>query len=147
MNATAEKFGYPESLLARFEHWLVLLRPAQPTLGSLVLVCTDPVRRFGEIGSAASLELVQATDRIERVLAAAFQNDRINYLMLMMVDPDVHFHVIPRYAEPRDFEGSSFTDSHWPGPPDLGDLLPIGEAQRARLGAWLRAQFEALTPE
>ena len=145
MNATAKKFGYPESVLARFEHWLVLLRPAQPTLGSCVLVCTDPVRRFGEIGPAASAELAHATDHIERALSAAFRNDRINYLMLMMVDPDVHFHVLPRYAEPREFEGASFTDSHWPGPPDLGDLLPIGDEQRARLGALLRVQFEALT--
>lgn len=37
MNATIEKFGYPATLIAEFDHWLVLLRPAQPTLGSLVL--------------------------------------------------------------------------------------------------------------
>ncbi len=37
MNATIEKFGWPASLVHEFEHWLVLARPAQPTLGSLVL--------------------------------------------------------------------------------------------------------------
>ena len=37
MNATIEKFGYPATLVAQFDHWLVLLRPSQPTLGSLVL--------------------------------------------------------------------------------------------------------------
>ena len=28
MNATIEKFGYPATLIAQFDHWLVLLRPA-----------------------------------------------------------------------------------------------------------------------
>ena len=37
MNETIRKFGYPATLVREFEHWLVLARPAQPTLGSLVL--------------------------------------------------------------------------------------------------------------
>ena len=37
MNPTIEKFGYPGTLLCEFDHWVVLLRPAQVTLGSLVL--------------------------------------------------------------------------------------------------------------
>jgi len=41
--------------------------------------------------------------------------------MLMMVDPDVHFHVIPRYPEPVSFDGLAFADSGWPGPPALGE--------------------------
>jgi hypothetical protein len=32
MNATIEKFGWPATLVAEFDHWVVLLRPAQPTL-------------------------------------------------------------------------------------------------------------------
>ena len=41
--------------------------------------------------------------------------EKINYLMLMMVDRDVHFHVIPRYAGERVHEGVSFPDAG--GPP------------------------------
>ncbi len=37
MNETIQRFGYPATLVAEYEHWLVLLRPAQATLGSLVL--------------------------------------------------------------------------------------------------------------
>jgi diadenosine tetraphosphate (Ap4A) HIT family hydrolase len=144
MNATAEKFGYPESLLARFEHWLVLLRPAQPTLGSLVLVCTDEAKRLGEISPEASAELQVAAARIERVLADAFANDKINYLMLMMVDPDVHFHVLPRYETERELAGSSFADASWPGPPDLSRRLELDDAARRELGDLLRARFDAL---
>ena len=98
MNPTAEKFGYPDSAIKSFEHWHVLVRPAQPTLGSLVLVCSDPTDHFGGISREASSELQQATSEIERVLGELFEFDKINYLMLMMVNPDVHFHVLPRYA-------------------------------------------------
>ncbi|MBW2314257.1 MAG: HIT family protein [Deltaproteobacteria bacterium] len=143
MNATAEKFGYPESLLTRFSHWLVLLRPAQPTLGSLVLVCTDDAAQFGGISPEAATELQQATAQIERALARAFANDKINYLMLMMVDPDVHFHVLPRYEGAREFGGASFEDASWPGPPDITARLPLDEAQHQELAAFLRGHFEA----
>ena len=49
MNPTAEKFGYPQSVLGDYDHWLVQLRPAQVTLGSLVLVCKESAARFGEL--------------------------------------------------------------------------------------------------
>ena len=49
MNATIEKFGWPATLVREFEHWVVLARPAQPALGSLVLAAKerrcDRVRR------------------------------------------------------------------------------------------------------
>ena len=142
MNATAEKFGYPDTLLADFDHWMVLLRPAQVTLGSLVLVCKEEAARFGEIGPAASAELHRVTARIEKVLGEAFQNDKINYLMLMMVDPDVHFHVLPRYASERSFEGSSFPDDAWPGPPQITSALDVPTNVFEALRTELARRFE-----
>jgi diadenosine tetraphosphate (Ap4A) HIT family hydrolase len=119
VNPTARKFGYPDSAVKSFEYWHVLVRPAQPTLGSLVLVCSDPADHFGGISREASTELQRATAEIERVLGGLFQFDKINYLMLMMVDPDVHFHVLPRYAKDREYQGLTFHDASWPGPPDI----------------------------
>ena len=141
MNPTAEKFGYPDSVVKSFEHWHVLVRPAQPTLGSLVLVCSDPVGQFGQISPEASTELQQATAEIERVLGESFQFDRINYLMLMMVDPDVHFHVLPRYAKERDYEGVTFTDATWPGPPDITAANDFPEEVKQALISDLRQRF------
>ena len=40
-NATALNFGFPRTLVAETDHWLVLIRPKQPTFGSLVLVCKE----------------------------------------------------------------------------------------------------------
>ena len=56
---------------------------------------------------------------IENVLKKLFKYDKINYLMLMMVDNEVHYHVIPRYENDILFEGQKFTDTGWPGMPDL----------------------------
>ena len=120
MNATMTTFGYPESCLLEYTHWAVLLRPKQVTLGSLVLVCKEEARAFGDITAAAFDELSTAVADIERTLKNAFDYDKINYLMLMMVDPHVHFHVIPRYAAPATFDDVLFPDAGWPGPPALG---------------------------
>ena len=141
MNETARKFGYPDSVVHEFDHWLVQLRPAQVTIGSLVLVCKDDASRFGEISSAASTELQVATNAIETALGELFANDKINYLMLMMVDPDVHFHVLPRYASDREFADGTWADAFWPGPPDITSALELSDDQKSSLLEALRGAF------
>src|SRR5689334_17415269 len=119
MNPTIEKFGYPTTLIREYEHWLVLLRPEQVTLGSLVLAAKSDARAWGDLPSEAFAEQSEVTAAIERNLRDFVQYEKINYLMLMMVDPNVHFHVIPRYSAPRNWNGSDFPDAGWPGPPRL----------------------------
>ena len=121
-HATLRKFGYPQTLIHESEHWAVLLRPQQVTLGSLVLAARAPVMAFGDLPAPAFAAMQDAVRHIEQTLAKAFRYQRINYLMLMMVDPHVHFHVLPRYDEPRQFAGASFTDAGWPGPPRLDQV-------------------------
>jgi diadenosine tetraphosphate (Ap4A) HIT family hydrolase len=118
-NATAAKFGYPDSLVRGYRHWLVLVRPQQATLGALVLVCTDQATAFSKISVRAFEELAQVTADLDAAIAATFAPDKLNYLMLMMVDPDVHFHVLPRYAAPRRFAQREVVDRFWPKPVDL----------------------------
>ena len=141
MNATIEKFGYPASLLHEYRSWVVLLRPAQPTLGSLVLACKEDATSLGSVSSAAYAEFSTAIADLERTLRQAFDFRKINYLALMMVDPHVHFHVIPRYAEPREFDGASCEDAAWPKAPDLSRTLPLSAAQMAALQARLLAAW------
>jgi len=131
--ATLHKFGYPDTVIEDGPRWAVLLRPAQVTLGSLVLVCKEPVQEFSSLSPEAFADLREITGRIERSLRKAFAFDRINYLMLMMVDPDVHFHIIPRYAQERCFAETVFLDPSWPGQPDLSRVNDIGDATREAL--------------
>lgn len=141
MNATIEKFGWPASLVAEFDHWLVLARPAQPTLGALVLAARSEVTAFGYLPAEAHAELKTVTTAIEAALGKAVGYARLNYLMLMMVDPHVHFHVIPRYEGAREWQGHTFVDGGWPKVPDLGTAVALeGEALDA-LVAWLKGYF------
>ena len=133
MNATIEKFGWPATLIAEFDHWLVLLRPAQPTLGSLVLAARSDATAFAELPGEAHAELKRVTGAIEAALARFTGYARLNYLMLMMVDPHVHFHVIPRYEGERTLDGIAVGDAGWPGPPDLKAAVALDPGQRAGL--------------
>lgn len=142
---TAVAFGYPDTLVGETAEWLVLARPKQVTLGSLVLVCRQPVQAFSDIGVAAFTDLHAATTGIERVLTDFTGYEKINYLMLMMVDPDVHFHVIPRYAEARDFAGQEFPDVGWPGPPALAEAVVMEGASLTTLVDALRSRWAQAT--
>lgn len=146
INATLQKFGFPDTVVEDGPSWAVLLRPAQVTLGSLVLVCTEPVTAFSELSPQAFAEMGGVIGRIERSLRRAFAFDRINYLMLMMVDPDVHFHVIPRYARERRFAGVTFHDPGWPGPPDLGRVNDVDDATRQAIRQHLLSSWERISP-
>ena len=137
-NPTEIKFGDPANRIVQTSHWTVLLRPKQPTLGSLALVCREPVLAFGELSPAAYADLRSNVQRIEQALREVARYERINYLMLMMVDPDVHFHVIPRYEGERTFFGQTYADAGWPGPPQLDAAVTPDEAARDALIALLR---------
>ncbi len=141
MNATIEKFGWPATLVCEFDHWVALARPAQPTLGSLVLAAKSDVTAFGDLPAEAHAELKQATAAIEGALTRAVGFDRLNYLMLMMVDPHVHFHVIPRYEDTREWNGREFVDVGWPKVPDLGHAVALEGKELAVLVTWLKDAF------
>ena len=133
LNATMEKFGAPGTCIQTYQHWSLLLRPAQVTLGALVLVAHEPVSAFSQLGRESFTELHTVTRDVEQSLKRAFEYEKINYLMLMMVDPDVHFHVIPRYSGTREFAGQEFIDPGWPGPPALDQINETDDACRSRI--------------
>ena len=141
MNPTIEKFGYPATLVREFQHWLVLLRPAQVTLGSLVLAAKADSTAYSQLPREAFAEQADAVSAIEGALARFCEYERINYLMLMMVDPNVHFHVIPRYSAPRRWDGMLFADSGWPGPPQLGSAVALTGEQITQMKKEVSSNF------
>ncbi len=123
-HATLTKFGYPDTLVAETGQWALLVRPAQVTLGSLVLCAKSEALAYGDLPPEAFAEQRELVARSERLLRDLVAYERINYLMLMMVDPHVHFHVLPRYEGSRAYGGSDFPDHGWPGLPNLKDAQP-----------------------
>lgn len=140
-NPTIRKFGYPDTVIREFDHWVVLLRPAQVTLGSLVLAAKSDATAYGELPGEAFAEQGRIVAMIEKALGGFIRYERINYLMLMMVDPNVHFHVIPRYEGARRWNGLEFPDRGWPGPPDLKSVVALEPEQIASIVRDLQAIF------
>ena len=101
MNNTIEKFGYPATLVREYAHWVLLVRPAQVTAGSLILAAKSDATAYGALPPAAFTEQGVIIAELEQKLRKTVKMDKINYLMLMMVDPHVHFHIFPRYRGDR----------------------------------------------
>ena len=140
-NQTIAAFGHPATLIKDYGSWMVLLRPAQPSLGSLVLAATEPALALSALSADAFAVLPRAIRDIEATLGRAFGYDKINYLMLMMVDLNVHYHVIPRYAAARSFNGAENADSGWPGPPALGDGITLETGGMMAMAEHLKAHW------
>ena len=140
-NATMLKFGYPDTLIRKWDHWVVLVRPAQVTLGSLVLAATSDATAYSDLPDEAFAEQAEAVRAIEAALRQFCKYERLNYLMLMMVDPNVHFHVLPRYSEPRSWGGSELQDAGWPGPPQLKEAVDLSPQQIDSMREQLKVLF------
>lgn len=141
MNETILQFDYPNSLIYEYDHWVVLMRPQQVTVGSLILACKGEYQSLAEIPGNVYSELTTITSDIEKTLSKIFDYDRINYLLLMMRDKYVHFHVIPRYSEAREVDGMRFEDKMWPMPPDITRPLVISDEEMEKLRKLIKNEW------
>ena len=69
---------------------------------------------LGSVSAEAWSEFGEVTRFVEETIKNVFGAEKFNYLALMMHDPEVHFHVIPRYSKPVYFLGKEFIDTDWP---------------------------------
>jgi len=124
-----QAFQLDQLTVYRNTGWTWSVRPGQPTLGASVI----SLNRFAECLSDMTVD--EAADfrdivvKAETTLRQVFGYQKINYLMLMMVDAHVHYHVIPRYDAPQSFQGIDFVDNGWPKQPDLGTDNAEGRAE------------------
>ena len=122
MSKTFQKFGGKKTVVKEYNHWYLMLRKEQVTLGSLILLAKDNVTNFSELSSDTFKEYEKVIREIELNLKFLFQYSKINYCMFMMVDPDVHFHVFPRYEGDKEFDSFIFKDYGWPVMPEVSKL-------------------------
>ena len=122
-----QKFGYPNSFIFGDKYWSVLLRPSQVTIGSLVLISNSKDTSLGELSEAQIKTFPDICKICEQILRKELGAIKFNYLALMMVDPIVHFHLIPRYKKDISFEGELYADPFWPGPTDISHETKLSE--------------------
>lgn len=141
MNDTIKKFGYPETSLKEYKHWVVLLRPKQATLWAMILAYKWNEERLSDISKEAFTEYWEVIKDIEKALKEVFGYDIMNYLMLMMKDKQVHYHIIPRYSKIINFEWIECKDTGWPKAPDMKYDLEFTKEQFEKLKNILKNKF------
>ena len=141
MNSTIEKFRYKETLIKDYNKWVVLLRPKQITIGSLIIACKEDAESFSAISSDACSEFHLIVKEVEQVLQGFLNFDKINYLALMMEDKHVHFHVLPRYSDSVIFNEIYYKDINWPKAPNLSEELEFDKEDFNKLRMDLSRHF------
>jgi len=121
-----KKFNIDELLILETDYWRWSLRPSQCTLGAGILSLKRPAESMSELTEEEGADLVVITKAIESTLKKSFDVKKMNYIMLMMVDFHIHYHVIPRYSDDIQFANQTFKDLGWPKPPVL-DAEAISE--------------------
>ena len=121
LNDFRAKFRIDEFTIYKNNSWTWSLRPAQPTLGAGILSLNRYALHLSDVNETEMKDLGQIINVIEKTLKESFQYDIMNYLMLMMVDHHVHYHVIPRYKENKLFGELLWLDNGWPGVPVIAD--------------------------
>src|SRR5690554_6165870 len=97
LNEFKEKYRVNNYKIYESEHWVWSLRPHQATIGAGVLSLKRECKAFSELTTEEFVDLENIVKIIESSLKTTFKYDVINYLMLMMFDKQVHYHIFPRY--------------------------------------------------
>ena len=116
----------PRDLVGTWEHWHVVVNHNQNYLGKVMLVLRRHATDVTALTPDEQAELWRRLGDVKTALLGAFQPDHFNYVFLMNLDAHVHLHVIPRYAQPRIFAGTTFTDGRLGEHYDLGSrIVPV----------------------
>ena len=59
----------------------------------------------------------------------------------MMVDPHVHFHIIPRYSCKITINEKYYYDIYWPKPPNILNKIDINESEKLCLIKYFQNNF------
>ena len=115
-----ERFRLDELTVCERGEWVVSVRPGQITLGSMVVSSAAGVLTFESLDREAQADLGETFGMVERLAKSCFGAVRVNIVCLMMKDPVIHFHVLPRFDRVVEYSGRSWEDLDWPGPPTFG---------------------------
>lgn len=141
MKDILKKFKFKNNKIKCYKNWFLLLRENQLTLGSLVLIEKSFQTNLSKVKKKSFEELHLIISDIEKILKNLFNYKKINYLVLMMADKEVHFHIIPRYSKNIIFENLTFYDYGWPKVPNLTKINKLNEKKRKKLLFLLKKNF------
>lgn len=107
------KDPYAEWMIGDFTHWAVYLHRNQYYLGRSYIWLKRDVIDLMDTSVTEYLELMIVANRLKQALNLLWAPDQYNWAALGNCTPHCHVHLIPRYREPREFNGVLFTDHRW----------------------------------
>jgi diadenosine tetraphosphate (Ap4A) HIT family hydrolase len=101
--------------IRRSRLWTLALNRNQNLLGKCLVIANRPCDSVLELHPDEWSSLFDHLRQLTAALDTLFAPDAYNHAFLMNIDPQVHLHVIPRYASTRIWEDMQFHDPHWGG--------------------------------
>ncbi len=110
----AQSMDYEKLKVKSYQHWDVYLHENQCYIGRVfVLLKEEKVEDFMAIEGEVRDEFFFIGEQVKKALKTLFNPDKMNYAALSNVSEKIHVHIIPRYKEPREFNGKVFHDQRW----------------------------------
>lgn len=109
-----KKFKPEVNTIKEFDHWVVMLREKQVTLGSAIIALKRQVSTMPELRAEEAAELPVVFAWYEDKCKALYGAKKTNYVAAMMKDSFVHFHAFPRYDIPFSKYDTIWEDTLWP---------------------------------
>jgi diadenosine tetraphosphate (Ap4A) HIT family hydrolase len=131
LTAFRETFRLDELTVVEGERWTLSVRPDQITLASMVISHRAGALDFASLRPGDGDGFTDLVAVAERAAKALYGAIRLNVICLMMKDPIVHFHVLPRYDAPVERHGRTWTDEDWPGAPTIAPAPTSDREQHA----------------
>ena len=107
-------FNPEKNLIKEFDHWVILVREGQVTLGDCLVILKREIQSFGEMTRSESAELGEVLQWYEKRCRDLYGALKFNYITAMMRDNFVHFHAFPRYSTVVNRYGIDWVDEKWP---------------------------------
>lgn len=79
----------------------------------ILLKNDEGVEDFLAIDGEVREEFFQIGAKLKAALKKLFKPDKMNYAALSNTSEKIHIHCVPRYKEPREFNGKVFVDERW----------------------------------
>lgn len=107
-----KKFKPETRCIKEFKYWIVCIREKQVNLGSSVILLKRETPSVANMLPEEAAEFPEVVKWFEEVCTKKFNAVKFNYLIMMMKDPFVHYHAIPRYDTEVEMFGKPWEDTN-----------------------------------
>jgi|SRR3989344_4662542 len=102
---------FEKLLIKSYKYWDAKIHHSQNCIGKCLLwYKEDEEKDFLELNDEEQEEFWVVAKKLRVTLEKLFSPDRFNYLSAGNQTPHLHFHIIPRYKDKREFNGVVFED-------------------------------------